>query len=164
MLEGQLTTREDIVLKRAAAADFDLTFAIKKSAGGHYIQDVFGWDEKTQIGFHERQFSAENTRLILRDGTVVGWVSVFDHTDHTRIGEFYVLPEFQNAGIGTAVLLEAVAHASRRNVPLHIRVFGINRAVRLYERLGFQKQDEDGPFLNMKLAPSSEGDQRQETQ
>ena len=157
MLGNKVATREDSVLRQAVAADFDLTFAIKKSAGGRYIQDVFGWDEQVQIGFHKSQFSPANTDLIVRNGTVVGWISVFDHEDHVKIEELYVLPEFQNMGIGTSVLLHAIEHARRRNVTVRLRVLGINRCgIRLYERLGFRRREEDGPFIHMELHPSSE--------
>ena len=160
MLGEKTPTRENIILQPASASDFGLTFAIKKSAGGEYIRDVFGWDEQVQIGFHKKQFSPDNTHLILSNGSVVGWISVFDHEDCTKIDEFYVLPEFQNRGIGTSVLLEAVAHARRRGVPLRIRVFKINRSgIRFYERSGFRKQDEDGPFLHMMLVPPSQDEE-----
>jgi ribosomal protein S18 acetylase RimI-like enzyme len=152
MLESKVGTRDDLLLRQATADQFDATFVIKKASGGAYIRDVFGWDEDIQIGFHQRQFSSQNTRLILLGGATVGWVSVFDHDDCTKIEELYVLPEFQKRGIGTAVLLEVIAHAKRRQVPLRLRVFKINDgARRLYERLGFRAGEEDGPFLYMTL-------------
>lgn len=157
MVRNKVKTHEDIVLKQAVAAELDLTFAIKKSAGGEYIQNVFGWDEQVQIEFHKKQFSPDNTDLIVRNGTVVGWISVFDHVDHVKIEELSVLREFQNMGIGTSVLLQAIEHARRRNATLCLRVFGVNRAgIRLYKRHGLQRRDEDGPFLHMELFPSSE--------
>ncbi len=157
MLNSKVLGRQDITLRHASASDFDLAFAIKKQAGGQYIQDVFGWDEQLQLGFHKDQFFPGNTGLIVQNDTVVGWISVFDHADHTKIEELYVLPEFQRKGIGTSVLHEVIQHAKLRNVPLRIRVFGINRGgIRLYERLGFAKQNEDGPFLHMVLDPGQE--------
>lgn len=160
MLGSTVATRNDVLLREATADEFDATFAIKKASGGGYIRDVFGWDEEVQIGFHQRQFSPENTRLILLGGVIVGWVSVFDHDDCTKIEELYVLPEFQKRGIGTAVLLEVIAHARRRRAPVHLRVFKINGgARRLYERLGFRgAEEEDGPFLEMTLVPSSQNE------
>ena len=152
MLGGRLNGRKDVLLSQAAAADFDVTFAIKKASGGGYIRDVFGWDEQAQLRFHKKQFSPEDSHLIVVDAKVVGWISVFDSEDCTKVSELYVLPEFQNRGIGTSVLLEVVAHARRRDVPACIRVFKINqRAIRLYERLGFRAQEQDGPFVHMTL-------------
>ena len=154
ILDGTTSGREDIILRRASASDFDLTFAIKKSAGGQYIRDVFGWDEQVQLGFHRVQFSPQNTRLIVQNDAVVGWISVVDHEDYTTIEELYVLPESQRKGIGTSVLREVIEYVRLRNVPLRLRVFDINRGgIRLYERLGFTKQCKDGPFLHMELRP-----------
>ena len=158
MLNKSISGRKGISLRQASVSDFDLTFAIKKSAGGQYIRDVFGWDEQVQIGFHKDQFSPKNTDLIVQNDTVVGWISVFDHEDHTKIGELYVLPDFQRKGIGTSVLHEVIERVRLRNVPLRIRVFGINHGgIRLYERLGFAKQNEDGPFLHMELILAENG-------
>ncbi len=144
--------REDISLRQASDSDIDLTFAIKKSAGGQYVREVFGWDERVQLGRHKDRFSPKNTDLIVQNGTVVGWISVLDDEDHTKVDELYVLPEFQHKGIGTAVLREVIKHAKLRNVPLRLRALDINRdSIRLYEKLGFAIQDEDGPFLFMEL-------------
>ncbi len=152
MLKKSISGHEDILLRQASVSDFDLTFSIKKSAGGQYIRDVFGWDEQVQLGFHEKQFSPENTYLIVQNDTIAGWISVFDHEDHTKIDELYVLPEFQGKGIGTSVLQVVINHVKLRDVPLRLRVFKINHdVIRLYERLGFTKQNEDGPFLYMEL-------------
>lgn len=164
MLGTRVATRRDVLLRQATAADFDLTFAIKKVSGGGYIRDAFGWDERVQIGFHERQFSPDNAHLVLLNGTTVGWISVFDHEDSVTIGELYVLPEFQSRGIGTAVLAEVIAHARRRAVPFEPPCVKINDgARRLYERLGFRAREEDGPFLHMTLVPSPQDDAANET-
>jgi ribosomal protein S18 acetylase RimI-like enzyme len=153
MFDTKIPGRDDIWLRQASASDFDLTFAIKKSAAGQYIADLFGWDEQVQIKFHKNQFCPENTILIVQDDTVVGWISVFDHDDHTKIDELYVLPEFQRKRIGTSVLHQVIEHVKMRKVPLRLRVFRINRGgIRLYERLGFAQQSADGPFLHMEFA------------
>jgi ribosomal protein S18 acetylase RimI-like enzyme len=145
-------TRGEVTIRRATAADFDLTFEIKKAAGGQYIQAVFGWDEGVEVGFHRKQFVPQNTNLILLDGRVVGWISVSEHEDYVKISELYVLPGFQNQGVGTFALLVALEHARGRALPVRIRVFKINDgAIRLYERLGFRKEREDGPFLQIVL-------------
>ena len=152
MLKKIISDREDISLRQASVSDFDLTFAIKKSAGGQYVRDVFGWDEQAQLERHKDRFSPKNTDLIMQNDTVVGWISVLDHEDHTKIDELYVLPEFQRKGIGTSVLQEVIKQVKLRKVPLRLRALGINQdGIRLYERLGFTIQNEDGPFLFMEL-------------
>jgi ribosomal protein S18 acetylase RimI-like enzyme len=50
-----------------------------------------------------------------------------------------LLPEFQNRGIGTAVLRELLAHAEGRGVPVQLGTLHANRAAALYRRLGFRE-------------------------
>ena len=124
MFGDRVEIGKGVVLRRAVGSDFDVTFAIKKVAGGEYIREVFGWDDEVQVGFHRRQFSPENTYLIMLEGEIVGWISVSDEEEFSKVDELYVLAEFQNRGVGTAVLAEAIEQAAGRRVPVsytHLR-------------------------------------------
>ena len=139
-----------IETRKAIDTDFDLTFKLKKSAGGEYIRKVFGWDEEVQIRFHKEQFIPSNTELILKDGKEIGWVSVIHKNDHIKIDEIYVVSKYQNQGIGSFLIKKIIYEAESRNLPVQLRVFKIYLAVKLYERLGFQIYNEEGPFYLMK--------------
>ena len=52
-----------------------------------------------------------------------------------ELDDLYVLPEFQNRGIGTKILERCIAQSPK---PLYLYVFSRNqRAIALYERFGF---------------------------
>ena len=58
-----------------------------------------------------------------------------------EIGNICVKPKYQNKGIGTAVLKEILFENKGKNIKL--QVFKINeKAIKLYERMGFEKVEE----------------------
>ena len=67
----------------------------------------------------------------------VGAIAVEYHVTHIQIEDLYILPEFQNQGIGTAILLDIIEEARQGHKPVHLRVLSSSPARVLYERLGF---------------------------
>ena len=58
-----------------------------------------------------------------------------------EIGNICIKPEYQNKGIGTAVLKEILFEHKEKNIKL--QAFKVNeRAIKLYERIGFKKVEE----------------------
>ena len=58
------------------------------------------------------------------------------------IGNICVKPEYQNKGIGTAILKEIIFENKEKNIKL--QTFKINeRAIKLYEKIGFEKINEN---------------------
>jgi ribosomal protein S18 acetylase RimI-like enzyme len=76
--------------------------------------------------------------------------------DYRFVHEIMVLPEYQGQGIGTHVLREQMAEASRLAQPLKLKVLRENRAKDLYERLGFVSYDESDTFIFMTTAEVSD--------
>jgi GNAT superfamily N-acetyltransferase len=72
-----------------------------------------------------------------------------------------LLPEYCNRGIGTTLQRELQSEAAAAGTPLRIHVERFNRALRLYERLGFRQIEDKGVYLFMEWsgdksqAPSS---------
>jgi ribosomal protein S18 acetylase RimI-like enzyme len=60
------------------------------------------------------------------------------HEGHIQLEKLYVLPRFQNRGVGSRLLRDLQQSANLQNTPIHLRVLSVNNgARRLYERLGF---------------------------
>ena len=66
-----------------------------------------------------------------------------------RAHDIALLPEHRGAGIGGRLLQDLLteAAASGKRVSIHVERF--NPAMRLYERLGFTKQEEVGVYFRM---------------
>ncbi len=86
--------------------------------------------------------NSKNIELIYLKDDLVGFYNGNDKDDKTyEIGNVCVKPEYQNKGIGTAVLNEIIFEHKGQDIKL--QVFKINEnAIRLYKKLGFEKVEE----------------------
>jgi len=67
-----------------------------------------------------------------------------------------LLPQFQRAGIGTAIIRDLMAEACQKGLPVVLHVENFNPARRLYERLGFHVCAEEGFYLEMEWRPEED--------
>lgn len=75
--------------------------------------------------------------IIFVDGTKAGYYRFCKNADNKfEIDDLYILPQFQNKGIGSKVIYQCCAEVDE---PVILYVFVKNhRAVSLYKRLGFE--------------------------
>lgn len=112
-----------------------------------------GWDEAR----HARQFSESMKRghvsIIEVDGERVGMVQLLEESDSVEIGELQIAPGHQGRGIGTSVLLDVIADARARGRDVRLSVGSENeKAIKLYERLGFTTVRRSDTHRHMKYA------------
>src|SRR3954464_13777948 len=121
---------------------------------------VTGWPEELKADFCRRQFDAQSAyyaanyptasfQIIERDGWPLGRLYVDRWEKEIRIVDITVLPEFRGSGIGTKLLQELQLEARRANKSLTIHVERFNRALTLYQRLGFEQVEDKGVYLLM---------------
>jgi ribosomal protein S18 acetylase RimI-like enzyme len=72
------------------------------------------------------------------------------NADRVHILDVTVLPEYRNRGVGTALLRQLMDEAGASRKPLTIYVEFFNPSLRLFERLGFQREKEEGFQFLMK--------------
>ena len=122
---------------------------------------VTGWSEEQKEVFCRRQFDAQSEyyaanypgasfQVIERDGEPIGRLYVARWEKEIRIVDITLLPEFRGSGIGTQLLRELHEEAGTAGKSLTIHVERFNRALTLYERLGFRQVEDKGVYLLMK--------------
>jgi len=121
----------------ASDADYEFSFRVKKVAEGDVVRRHFGWDETVQRGFHMNEWTERRPDIIWSCGVRVGTVALRESGGFIEIGQFFILPEYQNRGIGTAILQEAVQRADERGLVARLANLVGNRAESLYVRHGF---------------------------
>ena len=84
-------------------------------------------------------FAPERHRIVEVDGVCAGCLDVWQHEDHHDLDKLYLLPEFQNRGLGSELLKFVVAQAHEKKFPLRLSVLTSNQdALRFYKRFPFE--------------------------
>lgn len=142
-------TRQAISLRRASEDDYDFLFALHRASMRDYVDAVWGWDDQFQSVFFREHFEPARLRIIEVDGDAIGVIGFDEDAERLDIGLIEVDPTVQGRGIGSAALGEMFAIADAAGIPATLQVLKVNsRALRLYERVGFEVVGEtDTHFL-----------------
>jgi GNAT superfamily N-acetyltransferase len=145
-----------ISLRAATADDFDFAFEVKRLAIGPHILARWGWDEAFQIDLHRKRWNERPWFIIELDGQAVGTLSVQELEDHIRFGEFYLLPQHHNQGMGTELLSKVIECANALSLPIKLEYLKWNPVGSLYLRQGFQMVSENDIHYFMLREPSTQ--------
>ncbi len=152
-----------IGLRLAAAADEPFLYRVYASTREDELWLV-DWDDNRKAAFLTMQFNAQRSsyrqqfpgqdyNVISIDDQPVGRLFVHTGADERRVVDLGLLPEFRNRGIGGAILNAVVEEASEAGKPVRLHVEAFNRAVKLYERLGFRRVAINGIHVEMEWGP-----------
>jgi ribosomal protein S18 acetylase RimI-like enzyme len=116
-----------------------MLYDITQAAIGPYVLQVYGeWNETVQRRNCAQSFAELQHSAICVGTEVVGVLAVQELADMHYLRTIYLRPQMQGHGLGARVLTHVIARADVRGLPVKLRVFHINPAQRLYERLGFK--------------------------
>jgi len=124
---------------------------------------ITDWSEGQKADFCRRQFDAQSAyyaanypgtsfQIVERDGWPIGRLYVARWEKEIRIVDITLLPEARGSGLGTQLLrdLQEEARAAGKSLTIHVERF--NRALALYQRLGFRQIEDKGVYLLMRWA------------
>jgi ribosomal protein S18 acetylase RimI-like enzyme len=140
-------------LRAANESDHDFLYAVIREAFREVAERQYGsWEDLDQ----RRRFFSKLRRVAYRiidvNGMPVGLVAATVHEDHVFLDDLAILPEHQNQGIGSAVLLSEVRAAHAIAKPLRLHTPRVNRALSFYARRGFVETGRDEGFVNLERA------------
>ena len=126
----------ELVLKRCSELDIENIFLFNKHLIDTYenlenidYEYVLRWISlKIEKNIHEY------TSIYLFD-QLVGYYRFHEVEDKMELDDFFVIEEYRNKGIGTAVLKQLIQ--TNKTIFLYVFVKNIH-AIRLYERFGFK--------------------------
>jgi ribosomal protein S18 acetylase RimI-like enzyme len=151
---------EQITLRPVTEADLNFLFSVYASTREQEMALV-PWTPEQKEAFVRMQFEAQRRHyaaehpqaqhaVICLDQSPVGRI-YFDPTTETfHILDVTVLPEYRNRGIGSTLLSRTLEQARAVGKPVTIYVETYNPSLRLFERLGFARAQENGLNLLMK--------------
>jgi GNAT superfamily N-acetyltransferase len=102
---------------------------------------MFDWDEDAQRDFHAKAWQQQKPDIITYDGKLIGTIATIESEDCIEIGQFFILPEYQNRGIGTHLLKSILSKADRSGKNLTLCFLKNNPVKSLYVRNGFRVVD-----------------------
>jgi ribosomal protein S18 acetylase RimI-like enzyme len=125
------------------------------------------WGEEEKTAFVRSQFAAQDESyrtnyrdasfdVIEVDGEALGRLCVARWEGEIRVLDITLHPQHRGAGIGTLLLRGLLAEAAENGRKLSLHVELNNPALRLYERLGFRRVDERGPYLLLEVTPDDD--------
>ena len=158
MLEGQITLRD------ATSEDTQFLAHLYSDTRRREIAG-WGWPPEQQDAFLRMQFEAQRRSyqlsfpdatdyIICIDGSAVGRMLVGSEATAKRLIDIALLEEHRNSGIGTALLRQLLYSCESEGMTLRLQVLQGNRAIRLYERLGFVQDSADPMYVQMQWIPA----------
>lgn len=153
-------------LRPISPEDMSFLLRLYRSTREEELAMVVDWTDEQKDWFILMQFNAQHTwyqehyvgasfDVILVDGEPAGRLYVHRREREIRLVDISFLPDLRSRGLGTGLLRELMTEAEAAGKPLTIHVEKYNPAMRLYQRLGFTRIDETGPYDLMEWRPES---------
>jgi len=147
------------------ATDADYAF-MRQLYGDTRAEEMvhFPLDEAQKTAFLDQQFAAQfehygihyptcERNIVERDGVPIGRLWIDEWRDQIRLVDIALTPECRGSGIGSQLLHEVLQRGTAAGKAVTIHVEAYNPALRLYQRLGFEKVDTNGVYFLMRWTP-----------
>lgn len=154
-----------ISLRPATSEDEGFLLEVYKSSRGDDLREL-GWTEDRISEFLDMQYEAQQRffaseyrravdQIVLWEGEPVGRLIVEPRDHEIRCVDVALVPERRNVGIGSLLIRKLQDEAKSQKRPLRLQVIRFNRAVNLFERMGFVRTSETGTHFQMEWLPDS---------
>lgn len=149
----------------AAASDEEFLYQLYRATREDEL-NAAGFPPEQREPFLRMQFNAQKThyekfypaaehRIIIIDERPVGREYVKRFDEQILLVDLILLPEFCGLGIGTKLLKALCEEGDDTGKPFRLYVLKNNeRALRLYERLGFKTIEDTGIYLFLERCPN----------
>lgn len=164
---GECPQLDPLTLRPAVAGDAEFLESVYVSTREEEMA-AWGWPPEQQRAFLKMQFDARNRSyqaafehaqhsVLLVAGAPAGTLIVDRVGNEIRLVDIALLPRYRSRGLGTRVISGLIEESSRKGVPLRLSVLHGNRAIRLYQRLGFVVVESDAMYIEMECRPQPKG-------
>lgn len=104
---------------------------------------------RARCGSYAAAFPDAEHSVLLAGGVPAGAMIVSRTAAEIRLVDIALLPEQRNRGYGARELANLIAQSTASGLPLRLSVRCENRAVHLYQRLGFVSLKQDAMYIEM---------------
>jgi GNAT superfamily N-acetyltransferase len=143
------------VLRPAESADVEAIAELRAAVMRPDLERLGRFDQHRVRQRFRGSFSAQHTSVIVVDGALAGCVTVRPTEDGRWLEHFYLVPDLQGRGLGTAVLRALLERIDADGMPIRLNVLQGSAARRLYERHGFTVEVQDPIDVYMVRGPAA---------
>jgi len=154
---------DSITLRPVTPEDYTFLLELYKSSRGDDLRGL-EWEEariseflsmqhEAQQRFHQNDHQDATNEVIMHTGVRTGQLMTERREDELRCIDLAIVPEYRNRGIGSLIIRQLQDEARADGKPLRLQVIRFNRAVNLFERLGFERTSETGTHFQMEWLP-----------
>ena len=118
------------------------------------LQRLEAWDEADVLGRFRTSFDVTQVRIIRVDGKDAGFVQTSETDAEINLDQIHLLRTYRSRGIGRQLIGDLQRAATAKSKALSLAVVRGNRALALYQRLGFIIVSEDATKLYMRYVGS----------
>lgn len=147
MVSSELTLPEGISIRKAIREDIEYVYECELET---FDQEEIQKQEKRNEIMEDAKDSIEHTQIIMRGSNKIGIYQAYktnqygmkqEPYDWWYIAEIYIEPAYRSMGIGSALIKRDIEIHGK--IMLHV-LLSNKRAIKLYESLGFEKDQENG--------------------
>jgi len=146
----------DYQTRRGTEADWDFLLLLHERSMRPHVEAQFGaWEPKGQEDRFRATTDPSEHQILLIQDRPVGCAQTQDEGDRIRLIRLYLMPEYQNSGIGSRFLENLCREADTSHKPVCLRALRANRVAGFYVRFGFELTDETETHIYMERPPTS---------
>jgi ribosomal protein S18 acetylase RimI-like enzyme len=153
-MTGKSGLLQSIALRPASEGDISFLYDLHVATMKSYIDQTWGWDDAFQDSLFKKNYVPAEFQVITFDGADIGMLSIEEREAEIFLRTIKIHPNYQNKGIGTAIISKMIAEGTLRMKPVGLRVLKVNPAKKLYDRLGFSTIEEtDTHYIMLTAMP-----------
>jgi GNAT superfamily N-acetyltransferase len=143
-----------VELRPATEADYAFAERLYVETMKPLLQRLEAWDEAELLGRFRGSFDVTHVRIIRVDDADVGFIQISETDAQINLDQIHLRKHYRSRGIGSQLIGGLLRAAAARDKALSLAVVRGNRALALYQRLGFSTVGTDATKLYMRAGQS----------
>jgi ribosomal protein S18 acetylase RimI-like enzyme len=148
-MAGKSDLFQSLAFRPASEGDISFLYDLHVATMKKYIDQTWGWDDAFQDLLFKKNYVPAEFQVITFDDADIGMLSIEERDEEIFLRTIKIHPDYQNKGIGTAIISKIIADGTLKMKPIGLRVLKVNPAKRLYDRLGFLTIQETSTHYSM---------------
>ncbi|MEQ9883676.1 GNAT family N-acetyltransferase [Pectobacterium brasiliense] len=142
----------NITLRPATPEDEQFLFELRRATMDEHLHKA-GVIADDSAHWQRIKYHYNDAYIVLMGSERIGLFKRYKGANEWTIIQIQILPAYQGQGIAAWLLNTFLQQADEANVPVTLSVLNGNRAITLYQRVGFKIVDNDDITLKMKRRP-----------